>query len=93
VLASILVTALTNDTTQFDPDAKCPHNEVLYNVKLKAGLHAGKFTDIGKVRIIIEKYPNMNNINSITRSFCGCDDHKIISQHCATSQSDVLLRT
>ena len=37
---------------KFDLDAKCPHNEVMYNVKLRGGLLSGKFTDIGKVRSI-----------------------------------------
>ena len=37
---------------KFDLDAKCPHNEVMYNVKLTGGLLSGKFTDIGKVRSI-----------------------------------------
>ena len=40
------------DKEKFDLDAKCPHNEVMYNVKLRGGLLAGKFTDIGKVRSI-----------------------------------------
>lgn len=36
----------------YDPEAKCPHNEIMYNVKLMGGLKAGKFTDIGKVKSI-----------------------------------------
>ncbi|KXJ05732.1 hypothetical protein AC249_AIPGENE28738, partial [Exaiptasia diaphana] len=52
-MSLIVVEKQNNDSRRFDPDAKCPHNEVLYNVKLKAGLHAGKFTDIGKVKSIM----------------------------------------
>jgi len=45
--------ALVNDSTDsYDPEAKCPHNEIMYNVKLMGGLKAGKFTDIGKVKSI-----------------------------------------
>ena len=47
------VKANASDPTKFNHDAKCPHNEVMYNVKLKAGLSAGKFTDIGKVKSIM----------------------------------------
>ncbi len=31
-------------------EEKCPHNEVMYNMKLAGGLKAGKFTDIGRVK-------------------------------------------
>ena len=31
-------------------DDKCPHNEVMYNMKLVGGLKAGRFTDIGRVK-------------------------------------------
>lgn len=45
--------ALVNDNLDsYDPEAKCPHNEIMYNVKLMGGLKAGKFTDIGKVKSI-----------------------------------------
>jgi len=48
-----LTKALVNDSTDsYDPEAKCPHNEIMYNVKLMGGLKAGKFTDIGKVKSI-----------------------------------------
>ncbi|XP_065658327.1 uncharacterized protein LOC100215004 isoform X1 [Hydra vulgaris] len=33
-------------------ESRCPHNEVLYNMKLTGGLQAGKFTDIGRVKSI-----------------------------------------
>ncbi|XP_032225604.2 uncharacterized protein LOC116608506 [Nematostella vectensis] len=51
--AANLIKGNTSEIEKFDPDAKCPHNEVLYNVKLEAGLQAGKFTDIGKVKSIM----------------------------------------
>ena len=45
--------ALMNDSiNSYDPEAKGPHNEIMYNVKLMGGLKAGKFTDIGKVKSI-----------------------------------------
>ncbi|XP_078382003.1 uncharacterized protein LOC144664683 isoform X2 [Oculina patagonica] len=48
-----LTKALVNDNLDsYDPEAKCPHNEIMYNVKLMGGLKAGKFTDIGKVKSI-----------------------------------------
>lgn len=31
-------------------DDKCPHNEIMYNMKLAGGLKAGQFTDIGRVK-------------------------------------------
>ena len=31
-------------------DEKCPHNEIMYNMKLAGGLKAGRFTDIGRVK-------------------------------------------
>lgn len=34
-------------------EARCPHNEVMYNMKLSGGLQAGKFTDIGRVKSIM----------------------------------------
>lgn len=48
-----LTKSLVNDSIDsYDPEAKCPHNEIMYNVKLMGGLKAGKFTDIGKVKSI-----------------------------------------
>jgi len=48
-----LTQAPVNDNLKnYDPEAKCPHNEIMYNVKLMGGLKAGKFTDIGKVKSI-----------------------------------------
>lgn len=48
-----LTKAPVNDNLDsYDPEAKCPHNEIMYNVKLMGGLKAGKFTDIGKVKSI-----------------------------------------
>lgn len=48
-----LTKSLVNDSMDsYDPEAKCPHNEIMYNVKLMGGLKAGKFTDIGKVKSI-----------------------------------------
>ena len=44
--------AVNDSVDDFDPDSKCPHNEIMYNVKLRAGLKAGTFTDIGKVKSI-----------------------------------------
>ena len=43
---------MNDSVDSFDPEAKCPHNEIMYNVKLMGGLKAGKFTDIGKVKSI-----------------------------------------
>ena len=43
---------MNDNLDSYDPEAKCPHNEIMYNVKLMGGLKAGKFTDIGKVKSI-----------------------------------------
>lgn len=43
---------MNDSVDSYDPEAKCPHNEIMYNVKLMGGLKAGKFTDIGKVKSI-----------------------------------------
>ena len=43
---------VNDNLDSYDPEAKCPHNEIMYNVKLMGGLKAGKFTDIGKVKSI-----------------------------------------
>jgi len=53
ILTQLAAKALMNDSSEsYDPEAKCPHNEIMYNVKLMGGLKAGKFTDIGKVKSI-----------------------------------------
>ena len=43
---------VNDNLDSYDSEAKCPHNEIMYNVKLMGGLKAGKFTDIGKVKSI-----------------------------------------
>ena len=40
------------NVSSYDPKAKCPYNEIMYNVKLMGGLKAGKFIDIGKGKSI-----------------------------------------
>ena len=53
LLSLFAAKAPVNDNpNSYDPQAKCPHNEIMYNVKLMGGLKAGKFTDIGKVKSI-----------------------------------------
>lgn len=53
LLSFLVAKALVSDNLDsYDPEAKCPHNEIMYNVKLMGGLKAGKFTDIGKVKSI-----------------------------------------
>ena len=53
LLSFFAAKAPVNDNpNSYDPQAKCPHNEIMYNVKLMGGLKAGKFTDIGKVKSI-----------------------------------------
>lgn len=55
---------------------KCPHNEVMYNMKLAGGLKAGKFTDIGRVK----------GINTCIRYCCDskvdCDLAFMLDRRC-----------
>lgn len=51
-LSSVAEAPVSDNLKSYDPEAKCPHNEIMYNVKLMGGLKAGKFTDIGKVKSI-----------------------------------------
>eukprot|EP00794_Sanderia_malayensis_P012055 gene12053-13298_t len=55
---------------------KCPHNEVMYNMKLAGGLKAGRFTDIGRVK----------GINTCIRYCCDskvdCDLAFMLDRRC-----------
>ncbi|XP_066922325.1 uncharacterized protein [Clytia hemisphaerica] len=55
---------------------RCPTNEIMYNMKLSGGLHAGRFTDIGRVR----------SIKTCVRYCCGdateCDLAFMLGKRC-----------
>ena len=84
---------MNDSIDNYDPEAKCPHNEIMYNVKLMGGLKAGKFTDIGKVKSIktcIRYVPrSMNHLLYInqkafdvyTLNTFGNIDHRRFSSH------------
>lgn len=52
-LGNLKIDKKTRRLKTSDLEAKCPHNEVMYNMKLAGGLQAGQFVDIGHVKSIM----------------------------------------
>jgi len=51
-MGNITVDKKSGKQKTHDKEEICPHNEIMYNMKLAGGLQAGKFTDIGRVKSI-----------------------------------------
>ncbi|XP_057309650.1 uncharacterized protein LOC130647712 [Hydractinia symbiolongicarpus] len=73
---NITVDTKTKKLKSHEVEARCPQNEIMYNMKLTGGLQAGKFTDIGRVK----------SIKTCVRYCCGdavdCDLAFMLGKRC-----------